>query len=743
MKSNKHIEILVCIALVVSCFSISSQTVSTNNLSVTINQSKIVSLENKLTKTIWTVNQDSLYQVLVTPANNNANITRNLSISGDTQNQIKLVLTITNTSSETIKVSTTFPKINGICISGRSTENLYYLYPKQGWINNNIDITHDNIYSRNFPLQFMDVYDIQNGGFYVMTNDTTNYPKRYYLSKKNGKINLNIKFQIKQLAPGETWVLPSVVIGSHKNDWHDAFLAYKNWVKTWYKPISPRKQWFQDVYNFRQTYLHTTFGEVGAWNPVTKKINLISKIEADKQAFGGVDFVHIFDWSSTATTRILDYDPWSYLGGAQELINQIKLIQDQDIKVGLYHEGYLMNKKSQIGLAHGTEWEQLNSVGQPYLRFGDAYYYPCPSIPGWQEFLSNLVNNSSTYLNSNGVYVDQYGFGFQYGCYNKSHNHPTLTDGVVSSNLQVTQEADMLKYIRSNLANDKVNYIEEMPTDVTTQSIDGSFSYSIWKCRDSVSHNPACVNLFRFALPNYKMFELYKVDNPVGNDTTGVKFIFFNGEGIWLEGPLNDSGWYPDEVRKLIRKTYSILIQNKEAFRSNDAIPLYPTLNDSVYSNYFPSERRSIWTFYNASQKKYSGDILKILHRSGSIYYDAWNSKALNVEIINGYAIIKIDINSKDIGCVIQSLDPIYSSEKTIKTISAKIYPTITKDMLFIVGSEEPILEFSIYDINGKHIIAKTQNSNSIDVRFLKAGMYILQLRDKNAKTTRYKFIKD
>ena len=70
--------------------------------------------------------------------------------------------------------------------------------------------------------------------------------------------------------PGEVWNLPSTVLGTHTGDWHEGFYAYKDWVQTWYKPIAPRKQWFQDIYNFRQVFsIH--FWEEGFWNPLTKK----------------------------------------------------------------------------------------------------------------------------------------------------------------------------------------------------------------------------------------------------------------------------------------------------------------------------------------------------------------------------------------------------------------------------------------------------------------------------------------
>lgn len=648
-----------CILLLLIGQFIRSQTItSTSDIAITTQNGKLIQLQNKLTATTWKVNQDSLFGITVSPSTLRSSITSSLAITTNVQRQVSMTLTLRNNSSQKVSVVTTFPIINGLYYQYSTSGNLYYLYPKQGTMHSNADVVHDNVYSSRFPMQFMDVYDVQLGGFYVMTQDTTNYPKAYYLAKSSGKINMKVSFQTKELAPGESWTLPSVVIGAHKNDWHDAFTAYRNWVKSWYQPATPRKDWFRDVYNFRQVFLHTIFGETGAWNPVTKEIDLVSKIEADRKAFGGVDYVHIFDWSTTPAARILDYDPWDYLGGSDRLKNQIQLLQNQNIRVGLYHEGYIMNKQSQVGIANGEIWQQLDTNGNPYDRFGTGNYYPCPLVSGWQSFLGNTVLNSSSLLSANGVYVDQYGFGWQYGCYNPAHNHPVVKGGV-GSNLQVWSEAEMLKQIKNKLSPDKVTYIEEVPTDVTSQFLDGSFSYTLQKGRAIGTSNPSNVNLTRFVYPGFKMFEIIKTDRPIGEDTTAIKTIFFNGEGIWLAGPLNDTGWFPESVRRLIRKTHSILSQNKEPFRSDEAEPLVPTLNNNVYSNFFPSERKNIWTLYNAGAIKHSGEILKVLHKPGAVYYDAWNFRVLSPVISGGYASIVLDIPANDLGCVIQSLDPV------------------------------------------------------------------------------------
>jgi len=356
----------------------------------------------------------------------------------------------------------------------------------------------------------------------------------------------------------------------------------------------------------------------------------------------------------TPKGRIVDYDPWSYLGGHQELADQIKLLQKEGINVGLYHEGYIMNKESKIGIEHGKEWQTLDANGMPYTRYGVGNYYPCPLIRGWQDYLSDLVVNSSSLLSTNGVYLDQYGFGWHYACFNSTHKHDVYIDSI-KNNQQVISEAMMSKSIKDKLPKDQVLYIEENPTDVSTQYYDGSFSYAVQKGRQLNNNNPSCVNLTRFALPNFKLFEILKCDRPIGNDTDGIKHIFFNGEGIWIAGPLNDPNWFTEDVRAMIRKTYSILSEHKEAFQSKEAIPLVPTLQDSIFANYFPTNKKNLWTLYNSGIEKQTGVILKIPHKQGATYFDAWNKMHLTPKIVNDSALVSVNIDGRDAGCIIQN----------------------------------------------------------------------------------------
>lgn len=617
-------------------------------------RNQLVALEQHLMKERWNAQKGNLYLL-----EKSGSTTAKLNIVPSDNGNLILSLSITNTDRDSVIVAPTFPYIRNLKPSGGSPDELYYLFPSQGKLaDNRQPVQLREVYSGNFPLQFMDIYKQHQGGFYILCKDTTNYSKAFSLSKQNGAITLGVQYRERKLAPGETWTLPTTEIGAHTGDWHEAFFAYRNWVREWYQPLTERKQWFRDIYNFRQLFLHTIFGEEGAFDSKTKKIDLLGKVAADKIAFGGVDFVHIFDWGKTPDAgRVGDYSPWNYLGGKENLKKEIEKLKKQGIKVGLYQEGYLINTVSKIGQQKGKEWQQLDMRGLPYLRMGDEYYYPCPLVKEWRDYITDIAKNVSDDLITWGSYIDQFGFGWQYGCYNPTHGHDISITSFPNGN-QLRAEDQLMKELKAKLGKERVTYTEEMPTDVSTQFQDGSFSYAVTVAADPSKKNPSRANLARFALPDYKLFEILHVDEPVGHDTLGIKGVFFNGEGLWIEGPAADTAWFPENTKRVIRKTYSILSEYSDAFGSDNPIPLVETLNENVHANYFPSRKRNLWTLFNTSDTRVSGNILKTPHIKGAVYFDAWNRRQLVPELVDGYDIIKLTIEAQDLGCIVQILKP-------------------------------------------------------------------------------------
>ncbi|AQQ71040.1 hypothetical protein SMSP2_01404 [Limihaloglobus sulfuriphilus] len=602
---------------------------------------QVYSIANKLTNTQWLSSACSIYQVEEVEGLPQAELTANALPSG----QIGFTLKLTNNTSRKVRCNVKFPVISNINPGGDST-SLGYCFPLRSPIINNENTYIRGDYSGYVPFQFIDVFYPGSGGLYINTNDSENWAKNFWLDKLN-EIEMGCEYVELELGADSELVLPQAIIGAHTGDWHSALEEYKETMHEWYSPAAPRKQWFREVFNFRQQFLH--FGwpvETGAFNKETKELCLWEMVQADIEAFGGVDYLHLFDWGWTPSYEMYgDYAPWSYLGGHEQFRSEIQSLQNNDIPVGLYFQGYLTSLNSMISRSKGREFQILNADGFNIDAFGSRYKM-CPLSKGWQDHLLCSVLNANDLLGINGVYLDSFGFGpSSYKCYNPLHHHPLPSN-------PARAEAVLTKIIRtSRLPRESVVYTESMPVDVGTQYQDGSFTTAIRQTRFQDSYG--YLSIGRFILPEFKMFEILVVDRPIMDDFEGVKLVFYNGQGIWLMGGAGE--WFSPELRVVIQKCHSILTQHSDAFTSDSPVPLVPTLDPELYCNFFPSEDKHVWTFFNSGFEHIRGEALEVEHIDGSTYYDLWNERPITPRIEGNKAFINLNIGPRDVGCIVRN----------------------------------------------------------------------------------------
>jgi len=130
-----------------------------------------------------------------------------------------------------------------------------------------------------------------------------------------------------------------------------------------------------------------------------------------------------------------------------------------------------------------------------------------------------------------------------------------------------------------------------------------------------------------------------------------LKWPFFNGEAIWLQGdPVRD---YCADARSFLKQTFAILHQYKEAFCSENVQPLVPTLTPTVYANEFRGPTVTAWTLFNAEFRTMRGDLLSVRHRDGVRYVNAFSGQAIKARTVRGQDLIPVTIGPRDVGCVV------------------------------------------------------------------------------------------
>ncbi len=555
-------------------------------------------------------------------------------------------LELKNEGTTPVDLQPNFPDLPAIQ-APKAWGDTWYFFPRRGCVINHVPIGLREAYSGAFPFQVESVFWPEAGvGTYLMTRDLDLTFRYFRLSKDAGGVRMSIEYPTVTLAPGETWKSVDTVIGRNDGDWHGAWQAYRDWMATWYRPAAPRKAWFRKVFNFRQQFMH--FGapeKSGIFDDQTKAYHFDEAVEADAKAFGGVDYLHLFDWGwSEKYGRCGDYDHWEQIGSAPAFAQAIAGLQNRSLPVGLYLEGYLVDPESNYGKAHGAEYQLIGPDGKPYDYFAPSYDM-CSAVKEWQDYLAGVYKRTREATGALGYYVDEMGFTDPgHLCYAKTHGHPVPWGPAPG-------QRDLMRKIREGLGPEAALYTEESPPDVTSQFQDGSFTYNISSVSDEWS--PTHLNLYRFTVPTFKTFEIITCDHPLGSNVQAVKRVFFSGEGIWLEG-LADK-WFTPETRATIAKTHAILTKYADAFTSDSPTPLVPTLMGNVYANQFPasdSHRLCVWTLYNANPRTVRGPVLRVPHLPNTKYLDAWRDQPANVKIEGDEAVISLELGPRDVGCI-------------------------------------------------------------------------------------------
>ncbi len=614
--------------------------VETAELQAVLDGEQLVSLTSTRTGAEWLAAPSGLYEGA-------GGLDAALAVSALPDGQLGLALALTNPGDAAVSTSVTFPALRGV--EADVAAPLTALFPGRTTLQWSSPRYVEQPYGALFPLQWLAVDQGGAGALWVMTRDLTGHDKAYGLeTSADGSADLVVGWFDLVVEPGETVTLEAA-LGLADDDWHAALAAYRRWVATWHHPAAPRQDAFRQAWHLRQVHLHDNAvlgSHPGAFDPDSGTYALQDFLAEDVAAFGGVDWVHLFDWGMDwQHGRVGDYNPWSYLGERQAFVDEVEALRDDGIGVGLYTEGYLLDTPSLTGLRWGDDWELHNAAGGVYTNYAPSWHV-CPAVADWRQHYAIFnARRSARRTGASGLYVDQFGYGTQYPCHRDDHGHAVPS-------LQVAEEWGLLAEVRAALPPDQVLYTEAAPADVVTQSQDGAFVEAVAGFRHEGAALP--VHLPRFALPDHKTFELLVQDAPLDDDVEGVRLTFFSGEGIRLMGYLEDDPWFGDAVLAELRRTWGALSAHAEVFASDDVTPLVETEVSGVLANRFATDDTRVWTLLNTGSGAVSDVVLTPDDQPGATYGDCLTGEALEPAVVDGRAQLAVDLAAGDIGCLVQ-----------------------------------------------------------------------------------------
>ncbi|MCX7599702.1 MAG: DUF6259 domain-containing protein, partial [Armatimonadetes bacterium] len=320
--------------------------------------------------------------------------------------EIKLWLDLTYTGDQPQMAAVRFPLIRSLRIG--TVEDTWYLWARKGGIISNEPASLAGWYGGEYPLQVCDAFNPKAGrGLALLTYDLDDIFKQWQMQKDQDGIDWAIEYFQREYQPGEEIPVAQTALRAHTGDWRAALRIYRDWVRTWYQPQVPRKQWFRECFNYRQHLAWSELYDSGAGRWRMDEI-----IQADREFFGRLDYLHIFDFGeSKIYGRVGDYSHYDELGGLEKMAAAIALAKDLGVHVGLYIEGYLCDERAQWGKENVLANNMRDREGNPMIYGGEGTeHVMCHSAPGWREHLAQTYRRVAAELKPSGMYIDQYGF---------------------------------------------------------------------------------------------------------------------------------------------------------------------------------------------------------------------------------------------------------------------------------------------------------------------------------------------
>ncbi len=520
---------------------------------------------------------------------------------------IECAATLSNRGPTTWKPDVAFPQLTSLRV-GTEGPPAYVLGGRSAMMDSR-PVTVSEVYGGRYPNQLMAVYDgTAGGGLACIVEDDRLERKWFGFSHDgSGETEMSVTYRRLELEPGTHHTLPTTVLLPHEGDWREPFEAYRDWVRRTF-PRRPSNT-MDDVFYCRRDY---PLGGTSYLFDVAKPAYSFEKLIAESRwAFGGVDMVDISGWAYNETLGRVGTYTTNDLGGLNALGKGIRASHAKGVQVGLYFEGYLLDKRARNAAQGLAEWQLIRGGNKPAWWPGDMEFFCCPGAKGWQDALAADIAEVARASKADAVYVDQLGIcDVSKECWSANHDHP------VPSN-PIQTEIALLKRIRAEL--DKVRpecaiYIEHIPCDAMTPYIDGAFNLGMKHTKHPMG--PTKLPLHRYLQPSIPVFEMVAHGiRPIPAEEDDLKLAFFHGMGLWLKG--RGASWYSESFREKAGDFYPIYQKFGRYFRSADATPHIDTLAEGVYANAFPHDGNVLYTLYNANDRSVAGPLLTLPEADG------------------------------------------------------------------------------------------------------------------------------
>ncbi len=557
-------------------------------------------------------------------------------------NELLLRMELRNVGQTPLTATLRFPVLSGVSIGGAA--DTWYLCGKRGGIINSEPVSFREPLGERHPLQMDGFFGPRSAvALACLTHDTVAQHHFVRFAKDESGGAWSPEYVERDLARGASFQATEAALVLREGDWRAIFSAYQDWLATWFSPAVPRPEFFQSVFAFLGCNVHhEVIEDPGARGAIQPHIDLALKY------LGVCDYVHLYGWAASPTYGEWgDYNHYDETVGGQDYFrSNIARARESKVGVGLYTDAYLSCEKGRFAGGQAREWAMKRPDGSAnYVPQYDAFNQ-CPYMVGWQDYYSKTLGRIHRDLAPTGIYVDEYGAtDGRWTCYAKDHGHNGYE-------IPYAGEVETLRKVREAVGPDVALYCEYPPAEVSRRYLDGSFIYqAVWSV-DQEPLAPHFIDLPRFAFPDFKQFHLLSYVRPWAGNWWTYKFPLFNGESYDISEP-----GLPHMERAALqfqKHAVQVLCAHRAAFSSDHVEPLVATEQAGVFCNRFAASDETVWTLYNANGRTVRGVLLKVAHRRGAKYRDAWGERDLWPQVDGDTAALELELGPKAVGCVVQ-----------------------------------------------------------------------------------------
>lgn len=222
---------------------------------------------------------------------------------------------------------------------------------------------------------------------------------------------------------------------------------------------------------------------------------------------------------------------------------------------------------------------------------------------------------------------------------------------VLTSGRRRLGRVDYLHVVGSGSGNSAEGVAERFPHDLAAAAIDLALCPPASTGSSAVGRGIP-VDFLRFAAPRLRL--LRRLDEPAlrGENWNAVANPLFNGEGYWIAAA--DARAVDETVERFLQRAVEILHAHAEAFGSAAVEPLVETASPTLLANRFGAVPGTVvWTVLNTGSGSHEGPVLRLRHRRGTVYREAFAAVEIVPEIAKGTAVLSLSLPPGGMACVV------------------------------------------------------------------------------------------